>query len=102
GPAHLRHPEPARREVPLPHCELYLAIVALHHRDGSSRGIGLVRVGRDASSQTPQGTPRKSAALTNSEKSRLREFRRLAALFRLTLLFPDGQLTVVTLLGRCR
>ncbi len=29
----------------------------LHHCDGGIRGVGVVRVGRDASSQTPQGTP---------------------------------------------
>ena len=64
GIADLRHPEPGGPQGSLPRLELYLAIVALHHRDSGIRGIGVVWVGRVASSQTPQGTPRKPAVLT--------------------------------------
>src|SRR5215831_8816206 len=64
GTGHLRYPEPDAYQDRLPVLEFYLAIVALHHRDRAIRGIGMVRAGRDASPQTPQGTPRKPAGLT--------------------------------------
>src|SRR5215831_877307 len=78
GTGHLRYPEPDAYQDRLPVLEFYLAIVALHHRDRAIRGIGMVRAGRDASPQTPQGTPRKPAGLTRRTLARQDQFDTIA------------------------
>src|SRR5262249_32650175 len=60
----LRHPEPDAHQDRLPLLEFYLAVVALHHRDRAIRGVGMAWARRDASPQTPRGTPRTPTGLT--------------------------------------
>jgi hypothetical protein len=50
-------PEHRQGQIPVPVLDLHLAAVVVHHHDGGLWGAGVVRVGRDASSPAPGGTP---------------------------------------------
>src|SRR4029453_16199715 len=58
GPPGLYYPEHRQGQIPVSLLDLHLAAVVVHHHDGAVWGAGVVRVGRDASSPAPHGTPR--------------------------------------------